>query len=122
MHSRFAAKPKIGMSVCFSALYMGCLWNPTMQMTQLRAYNMNVPKLEVNVISKRVLGRAAIPSCVVYPKLERKPCGSALISESLGAGPSPNARDTQITPTIAEITTSVQMERCGVRLSACSAP
>ena len=49
------------------------------------------------------LGMAAIPSCVVYPKLDQKPCGSDLMAASAGAPASPNAIITPRQPTTAEI-------------------
>ncbi len=49
----------------------------TMQMMQLSMYSRNVPKFEANVIVSREFGSAAILSCVMYPKLDQKPCGNA---------------------------------------------
>src|SRR5450432_3516594 len=93
-----------------------------MQVTQLRAYNTNVPKLEARVTVSSEFGRAAIWSCEKYPKLDQKPCGRALIVASVRAPALPKRLQTVAHPTTAEIAASVQMARCGVRLRACSLP
>ena len=49
-----------------------------------------MPKFDANVIVSNEFGSAAILSCVLYPKLESNPCGSAWIAESAGAPASPN--------------------------------
>src|ERR1039457_5862141 len=51
-------------------------------MMQLSPYSRNVPKFEARVMVSRELGRAAMPSCVVYPKLDQKPCGRAFMATS----------------------------------------
>src|SRR5712671_2634671 len=93
-----------------------------MQMKQLSIYNRNVPKLEASVTVSSVLGSAAMASCDIYPTLENNPCGRALMAESCRAPESPNGTSTATTPTTAEIAASVQMARCGVRVSECSRP
>src|ERR1019366_9963776 len=91
-------------------------------MMQLNPYSRKVPKFDANVTVSSELGMAAIPSCVVYPKLDQKPCGSDLMAASAGAPASPNANITPRQPTTAEIAASVQMARCGVRFFECSRP
>src|ERR1035437_49321 len=93
-----------------------------MQVRQLSMYSKNVPKLEASVVSRKVFGNAAILSCVVYPKLDQKPCGNALMAESAGAAPSPKNTATVMHPTTAEMAANVQMARCGVRFLECSMP
>src|SRR5208283_1805589 len=86
-----------------------------MQVAQLNAYKRNVPKLEASVTVSSELGSAAILSCVVYPKLDQKPCGRAWIALSAGAAAPPNTASTPMQPITAEMVASVQMARCGVR-------
>src|ERR1700674_3666866 len=93
-----------------------------MQVKQLNIYSRNVPKFEASVMVRRELGRAAIASCPIYPKLDQNPCGSALMVASERAGPSPNGTATARQPTNAEIVARVQMARCGVKLLECSNP
>src|SRR5271157_3455003 len=93
-----------------------------MQMTQLSPYSRKVPKFDANVTVSSELGMAAIPAFVVYPKLDQKPCGSALMAVSAGAPASPKAIITPTQPTTAEIAANVQMARCGVRFFECSRP
>src|ERR1035438_9240370 len=122
MHARFAMSPNIGINRWRKGLYLGCLWNATMQVTQLSEYSTNVPKLEASVTVRNEFGRAAILSCEKYPKLDQKPCGRALTVASVRAPASPKRLLTVMHPTTAEITASVQMARCGVRLRLCSSP
>src|SRR5580698_4032580 len=122
MHAKFATSPKIGMNRWRRGLYFGCLWNATMQVTQLSEYNTNVPKLEASVTVRNEFGKAAILSCERYPKLDQKPCGRALMVASVSAPPSPKKLMTVRHPTTAEIAANVQMARCGVRFCACSIP
>src|SRR5579872_1689886 len=93
-----------------------------MQMTQLSAYSRNVPKFEASVTVISELGSAAIVSWEKYPKLDQKPCGSALITVSGGAPLSPKTIRTPMQPTTAEIPANAQIARCGVRFLECSRP
>src|ERR1035437_4412717 len=93
-----------------------------MQVAQLSIYNRNVPKLDASVTVSNVLGSAAIASCDMYPTLENSPCGSPLMAVSARAPESPNGTSTATTPTTAEMAASVQMARCGVKVSECSMP
>src|ERR1035438_4925810 len=120
MHARLATSPNIGIKRWRKGLYFGCLWNATMQVTQLSAYNTNVPKLEASVIVRKEFGRAAILSCERYPKLDQKPCGRPLMVASVNAPESPKKLLTVTHPNTAEITASVQMARCGVRFWECN--
>src|SRR6516165_11156954 len=93
-----------------------------MQIKLLSPYNKKVPKFEARVTVSRELGSAAILSWLRYPKVDQKPCGKAWIVASVGALASPNTISSEIQPSAAEITASVQMARCGVRFLVCSTP
>src|ERR1039458_6356971 len=122
MQARFATNPNIGINRWRKGLYLGCLWNATMQVAQLSVYNTNVPKLEASVTVRNEFGRAAILSCERYPKLDQKPCGRPLTVASVSAPESPKKLMTVRDPTTAEMAARVQMARCGVRFFPCSIP
>src|SRR5690349_1066653 len=114
MQARFATKPKTGITRCRTKLKLGCLWKHTMQVRQLSMYSRKVPKFDAKVMVRNEFGRAAILSCVKYPTLDRKPCGSAAIAESAGADASPKYMTQVKHPTTAVITANVQIALCGV--------
>src|ERR1035441_9052738 len=91
-------------------------------MMQLSPYSRKVPKFDASVMVSRELGMAAMASCVVYPKLDQKPGGRALIVASVSAPASPNGMITATHPITAEIAAKTQMARCGLRFLACSSP
>src|SRR5581483_6554034 len=123
MQPRFAISPNTGMIRCFRKLKLALDGlKATRQVTQLSMYSRNVPKFDARVIVNSEFGSAAILSWVLYPKLEKKPCGRVLIVASVGAVASPNTMFTYRHPTTPEIAASVQMARCGVRFFECSMP
>jgi len=85
-----------------------------MQMMQLSMYSTNVPKFEASTIMVKVLGKAAMWSCVVANQtLEKSPCGRVAIEASAIAEESPNTIKSAMQPMIAEMTARVQMARWG---------